>query len=78
MKFLLALKKFLDDVGVLNLAWFSSLIWVLILSVIGIYHYFNPPDIIERNGYEYELQHSPALYVDEYGWTYALKEGETE
>lgn len=46
----------------------------MITSVIGIYHHFNPPDTIKRNGYEYELQNYPASSIVEYDCTYVLKE----
>lgn len=64
--------------GIVELFYWLALIVLLIISVIGIYHEFNPPDMIKRNGYVYELQHDPAYSIDEYGCTYVLKEGETE
>lgn len=73
-----AIKEFFDNMDLLDLIYLLACIGVLIICVIGIYHQFNPPDMIKRNGYVYELQHDPAYSIDEYGCTYVLKEGETE
>lgn len=60
--------------GIVELFYWLALIVLLIISVIGLYHEFNPPDTITKNGYEYELQHDPATSIVEYNCTYVLKE----
>ena len=60
--------------GIVELFYWLALIVILIISVIGLYHEFNPPDTITKNGYEYELQYDPATSIVEYNCTYVLKE----
>lgn len=69
-----AIKDFFDDLDLFDLIHLLACIGVLIFCVIGIYHQFNPPDTIKRNGCVYELQHDPVYSIDEYGCTYVLKE----
>lgn len=69
-----AIKDFFDDLDLHELFFWFACIVGLIISVISIYHQFNPPDTIKRNGCVYELQHDPAYSIDEYGCTYVLKE----
>lgn len=64
--------------GIVELFYWLALIVLLIISAIGIYHEFNPPDIIIKYGYVYELQQDPAVSIVKYNCTYVLKEGETE
>lgn len=73
-----AIKEFFDNMDLLDLIYWLVCFVALIIVVISIYHEFNPPDTIKRNGCVYELQHDPAYSIDEYGCTYVLKEGETE
>lgn len=64
--------------GIVELFYWLAFIVLLIISAIGIYHEFNPPDIITKNGYVYELQQDPAISFVKYNCTYVLKEGATE
>lgn len=74
LKVLKAIIDFFDNIDLFTLAFWLACINVMIISVISIYHHFNPPDTITRNGYEYELQYYPASSIVEYGCTYVLKE----
>ena len=69
-----AIKDFFDDMELFDLAFWLASIVVLIMSVISIYHHFNPPDSIRCNGYEYELQHDPVSSIVVFDNTYVLKE----